>query len=521
MLCIDELLDPAAYPHAVSRPRLRETHVSWVVLTGAFAYKIKKPVRFDFLDASTLERRAALCAEELRLNRRLAPDLYLNVVPITREAGRIRVGGSGTPVEFAVRMHQFDPSQELAELLDRGSATLADMQALAGLLAGLHEHASVAGIDSPHGSFALLRAQVPGNLTQLRPLLSGPQLPMLEQLAEAMQAALRRLEPVVAGRRGTGHIRECHGDLHAGNVVRWQQRWTAFDCIEFDPALRWIDVIGDTAFLFMDIMAHGREDLASEMLSRYLERTGDYAGLPLLPLHGADRALVRAKVTALRAAAAEAADRAILLAAVDARIRLSARLLSAGARALILMHGVAASGKSSLAGQLVPALGAVRIRSDLERKRLADVPALARRNANTGEGDYTAGATQRTYARLLQCAEAAIDGGFTVIVDATFLQGTHRAMFAALAHRRGCRFLIVSCVADTATLERRLQARSADGQDPSEATLAVLHHQLRTREPLDAREQLQEVEVDTARPGALAAAVATITAMKASEKDTC
>jgi aminoglycoside phosphotransferase family enzyme/predicted kinase len=498
-LRIDELLDPAAYPHPVSQPRLRETHVSWVVLTGAFAYKIKKPVRFDFLDASTLERRAALCAEELRLNRRLAPDLYLDVVPVTREAGRLRVGGSGRPVEFAVRMHQFDPSQELAEQLDRNAVTPEDMQALAALLAGLHARAGIAGADSPHGTFALLQAQVLANLAQLRPLLSAPQLQALEQPAGAMQAALRRLQPVITGRRDTGHVRECHGDLHAGNVVRWRQRWMAFDCLEFDPALRWIDVIADTAFLYMDIIAHGREALASELLSRYLEQTGDYAGLPLLRLHAGDRALVRAKVNALHAAAARPAERAALHAAVDARLGLAARLMAPAKPALVIMHGVAASGKSSLAARLVPALHGVRIRSDLERKRLAGVAPLALRNAAVGEGDYTAQSTRRTYERLLQCAEAAIDGGCTAIVDAAFLQAAQRTLFQELAARRGCRFLIACCTADTPTLRSRLLARAAGGEDPSEATPAVLEHQLRSVQPLTGQERRRSVQIDTAR----------------------
>lgn len=496
---IAELLDPAAYPHPVSQPRLRETHVSWVVLTGAFAYKIKKPVRFDFLDASTLERRAALCAEELRLNRRHAPELYLDVVPVTREAGRLRVGGSGTPVEFAVRMRQFDPSQELAEQLDRNAVTPADMQALAELLADLHARAGVAGAESPHGTFALLRAQVLGNLVQLRPLLAGSQLQTLGQLAERMQAALQRLEPLVAGRRDTGHVRECHGDLHAGNVVRWQQRWMAFDCLEFDPALRWIDVMGDVAFLYMDIIAHGHEELASELLSCYLEQTGDYAGLRLLRLHAGDRALVRAKVNALHAAAARPAGRATLQAAVDARLALAAHLMAPAKPALVIMHGVAASGKSHLAARLVPALHAVRIRSDLERKRLAGVAPLAQRHAAQGAGDYTVQATQRTYERLLQCAEAAIDGGCTAIIDATFLQAAQRTLFQQLAARRGCRFLIVFCAADTPTLRSRLLARAAGGDDPSEATLAVLEHQLRSVQPLTGQELQHAVQFDTGR----------------------
>ena len=510
---IEDLLESAAFPHAVTQLRLRETHISWVVLTGSFAYKIKKPVRYDFLDASTLERRHALCAEELRLNRRFAPDLYLDVVPIAREAGRLKIDGHGAAVEYAVRMHEFDPSQELSELLAQHAVTANDLKIIASRLADLHRQAAVASADSTYGTCEQVRTQLLENLTPLRAHLRGsPVAPSLDRLERWTGDSLARLQATIAARKHDGWVRECHGDLHARNVVRWKQQWLPFDCLEFDPALRWIDVMSDVAFLFMDLVAHRREDLAHEFLNRYLEETGDYAGLRLLPLYAAYRALVRAKVDALGAAAAGPETRRALEARLAGRLEVAVRFMDASPPALILMHGVTACGKSWLSERLIPAISAVRIRSDLERKRLAGVASLSRRIFGVGEGAYTEQSRQQTYTRLLECAEAALEGACSVIVDASFLKATHRAQFLGLAARRHCRVLIASCRADVASLQERLDTRARSGLDPSEATRAVLEEQLRTEEPLTGNERQHAVEIDT---GSLTSADAGIAAIKA------
>lgn len=495
---IGDLLTPAAFPHAVRQLELRQTHVSWVLLTGHFAYKIKKPVRYDFVDASTLELRHALCQEELRLNRRLAPDLYLDVVPIAAEDGRLVIGGKGPPVEYAVRMHQFDPSQELASRLERGEVSPSDMTALAAYLADLHSRAPVARAESAHGSHASVRKPMQDNFTVLRTHLKSEAASLdLDRLLQWTEDSLARLRPLIETRKRLGGVRECHGDLHARNIVRWRQQWLPFDCLEFDPALRWIDVMSDAAFLYMDLRAHGREDLAHEFLSRYLEETGDYQGLRLLPLYAAYRALVRAKVDALGAETAEPAERRALEARLTRRLETALGYVDARAPALLIMHGVTACGKSRLSERLVPAIHAVRIRSDLERKRQAGVGTLTRRVFGVGSGPYSRTAIQRTYERLLECAESALEGGCTAIIDATFLRSAHRRMFRELAMRRGCPFLIVSCCADRATLASRLRTRAQSGLDPSEATEAVLDEQLRTREPLNNAELPCTAAIDT------------------------
>jgi len=510
---IEDLLTDAAYPHAVAHLKLLQTHISWVVLTGPYAYKIKKPVRYAFIDASTLERRRFLCEEELRLNHRFAPDLYVDVVPIVLDGGRLTVSGNGEPVEFAVRMHEFDPSQELAALLGQNVVTAQDMSTFAARIADSHRLAAVANLEDSFGSFQTVRAAMLANFALLRTHLGDAlQLQLLERLASWTEDSLTRLRPLIESRRQSGMVRECHGDLHSRNIVRWRQRWLPFDSLEFDPDLRWVDVISDAAFLFMDLVSRHHEDLAHAFLSRYLEDTGDYEGLRLLPLYAAYLALVRAKVDALGAETAGPEERRALEARLAERLATAVLFMDARPQVLVIMHGVTASGKSWLSERLVSRIHAVRIRSDLERKRLLGVAPLARRVFGVGEGDYTAATMQHTYERLLECADSALEGSCSVIVDATFLNAAYRAMFGSLALRRRCRYLIVSCISDAATLKSRLESRARTGLDPSEATTAVLDQQLRSLQPLTKEEMRYAVQVDTSRLDSADAGLLEITA---------
>ncbi|MGC2462344.1 MAG: AAA family ATPase [Steroidobacteraceae bacterium] len=502
-----ELLQPAAFPHPVTQLQVRETPISWVLLTGVYAYKIKKPVQFDFIDASTLNRRHFLCEEELRLNRRIAPDLYLDVVPIFEQHGHLRMGTAitagtagtaGTALEYAVRMREFDTAGELDHQLDQGRVTCDDMAALGRRIAEQHRTAAVAGAGDEFGRPELIRAQLQENFGPLRGCLTDAQdLRLLERLERWSAESMDTLANLLARRRQSARVRECHGDLHAGNIVRWHGHFLPFDCLEFDPRLRWIDVISDVAFLFMDLTTHARIDLSCVFLSAYLEDNGDYEGLRLLPLYAVYRALVRAKVDALGIATASPDSAQARWARLRARLNTAAQLISARTPALLLMHGVTASGKSWISDRLIAALGAVRMRSDLERRRPDGTARTAQDSLDVGDGAYTAVARQRTYLRLLDCADSTLAGGCNAIVDATFLDRADRRLFEALAQRRRCPILIVSCIAARPTLEARLTLRSRRADDPSEATLAVLDMQLKTAEPLSHEEQARTVVIDT------------------------
>jgi hypothetical protein len=489
----DDLLI-AAYPHPTHGLAVRETHLSLVVLTVDYVYKVKKAVRLDFIDASTLERRRELCLEEVRLNRRYAPELYLGIATIVRTPSGLSFGGSGEPVEYAVQMRQFDSADELHALVGADRVQANELSALADRLARAHRDAARSSVRPPQRMVdfrRIVNANAASIERNARPVAADAAGALLRRLHSELNAQASRLEE----RERAGHVRECHGDLHTRNVVRWRGALTPFDCIEFDPALRFIDTLSDAAFLIMDLLHLGRRDLAFVFLNRYLEVGGDYAGLDLLPLYLVHRALVRAKVDLIEVA--QHADSPRPRARALARLGTAERLAQRSTPLLIVMHGASGSGKSWLSERLAPALGAVRIRSDVERKRLAGLDPFAPRPAQVDEYLYTLAMNERTYAHLATCACACLRGGLHAIVDAAFLKRAEREAFAQTARTEGARFAIVTCTADRATLADRIERRAATAIDPSDATSAVLERQLQTMEALAPEERTMALECDT------------------------
>jgi hypothetical protein len=481
-----ELLGPSVYSHAVRDIEIKETNLSLLVLTGEFVYKIKKRLSFEFLDTMTLATRHHLCEEELRLNQRFAPDLYLEVVALTRDEDGLHMGGIGRVIDYAVKMRQFDASQELLALLRRGEVSATDIRALAERLAGLHQHSGTSTEDATFDYVAQLRNSVLGNVAALLAHLHSLQeFPAMCQLIDWTHDSLHDLHSRFHKRQARGFIRECHGDLHAHNIVSWHGRLTPFDCLEFDPKLRWIDTMNDVAFLVMDLVGQERNDLAFEFLSRYLERSGDYSGVRLLPFYAVYRALVRAMVDAL-GAEQRPAQRMELQSHLHARISTALQFMQPKRPSLFIMHGPSGSGKSWLSERLVPLLAAVRLRSEVERK----------------------GAT---YARLLKGAENCLQAGVSVIVDAAFLTVEDRQQFRALATRSSASFVILSCIADKSVMAERIAQRVAAHADPSDATVAELHQQQKFV-PLRADEVADVIRVDTMQLHPQRAALATLQA---------
>jgi aminoglycoside phosphotransferase family enzyme/predicted kinase len=494
-----DLLRADAYPHPVAGPQLIETPISWVFLTGIYAYKVKKALSLEYLDTTTLERRLHLCREELRLNQRFSADLYLEVVPVTRDADGLRIGGSGAVVDYAVRMQQFDRREELHALLVGGGVSRGEIETLAQDVADFHDRAEVAVAGDHRRTQHLYRAVLGTLATLLARLPSLDGLPELGTLTDWTHDYLGAGVAEFQWREDCGQVRECHGDLHARNVVRRHGRLTPFDCLEFDADLRWIDTMSDVAFLLMDLDAHDRRDLAQAFLDRYLERTGDYAGVRLLRFYAVYRALVRAMVDAIALEGLpDPRDHAQRL---QRRVKSAANFVARPPPMLVLMHGLSGSGKTFLGGALAAHLECIRIRSDVERRR------LARPDAPIG---YDAAARRRVYARLLDCADACLAGGYPVLVDASFLDGSERRMFRELAQRQRVRCVIVHCEAEIPVLRRRLALRAAAGTDASQAGIAVLEEQLKCREPLSAEEARQTVSVRTDQPDPLAAALTAV-----------
>lgn len=478
---VQALLDPVAWPDAGGERVRVDTHVSTVVLAGDFAYKLKKPVDLGFLNFLPLEAREAACREELRLNGRLAPELYLDVLRITGEPSAPVVDGPGGTIDWAVRMRRFDPDAILSRRIDAIDDAMVDR--LAVQVADFHASAAVAARDSTYGSADTVAAPVLQNFAQLRALgdLAREPLAALERWSREQ---LETLAEVFEQRRCDGRVRECHGDLHLGNIALIDGAPVIFDAIEFSPELRWIDTINDAAFLLMDLHHRVSAPLAYRFLDRYLQASGDYAGLVPLRHYQVYRALVRAKIAAIRAS--QAADDGESRREVADYVALAGRLTARHPGALVITHGVSGSGKSHAALALPGPLPAVCLRSDVERKRLLGIAPDA--NA-TALGGYTAELTARTYTRLIELAETAIAAGYVAVVDATFLRREQRGRFAALAARLGVPFVIIDCSAPVDVLRARVERRRGRSGNVSDAGMAVLDAQLASREPLTERER--------------------------------
>lgn len=475
------LLNPLAYPHSVGGVQLVETHISWILLTGEFAYKIKRPVAFAFVDLRSAEHRAFLCREEIRLNRRFAPDLYLGVSNITAEPGGARMDGPGAVSECAVKMRQFDRSEELDKLLESAAIETTELAAFGAELAKTHAWLPVAERAQPFGSPAWVRETVLRNFGECLAAIAKPgDVAELAAMRGLLEQRLESAHEWMARRQAGGRVRECHGDLHCSNVVRLKGRLLAFDCLEFEPAFRWIDVADEVAFLLSDLDALERPMHAQAFLGGYLAQAGDYDACRFLDLYKAHRSLVRAKVTALSGGGD----------AYQAHLRCARSSLSPRQQVLLLMSGLSGSGKTWLASRLAPVLGAVHLRSDVERKRLAGLAELDASGSAVAAGLYTPEANSRVQQHLLQSAQAVLEGGYTAIVDATFSGRGDRARFAELARRLRIPACIVHCSAPLGVLRSRILERQRQGHDPSEADVAVLdwqrahYDELRPDEPL-------------------------------------
>jgi len=464
---------------------LHETHISWVLVAGASAYKVKKAVDLGFLDATAPASRQRFCEEELRLNRRLAPALYLEVLPITGSASDPVLGGAGPPIDWAVHMRAFDQDALWDRQLARSALGPAQVDELAAQLHTFHRDAAV-DVGGASGEADRVRAPMLDNLRVLGALLpAAGDRRVLHALGAWEARQFGRLAPVFERRRREGRVRECHGDLHLGNVVSIEGRTTVFDGIEFSADLRWIDVVSELAFMAMDLRSHGRADLAHRFVNASLELSGDYEGALLLRYYMLYRALVRVKVLALRSAQSStgsgvAAPPDLLRRTLDA----AAECTRSTSPALLITHGYSGSGKTSATQHLLEAVGAIRIRADVERKRLFGLQAGDSGSAAPNTGIYSAQATLATYARLCELAGPGLEGGHRVVLDATFLQRRQRDQARALAARHGAPFVILDFELDVTSLRRRIVERSARGGDASDADLAVLAAQMRDAQVL-------------------------------------
>lgn len=466
-----------------------ETHISWVLLAGQDAWKIKKPVNYGFLDYSTHAQRLWGCQEELRLNKRSAPDIYLDVVAITGTPQAPALGGAGEVLDHCVHMRRFNQADLFTHLAANGQLTTGLIEDLAEQVAHMHSVAAVATPSDNQGQPHGMHHAVADNFAVLRNMLAhSPLRSTLQQLLHWTNQAHKKLLPLLNQRLAQGFIRECHGDLHLGNIMLYQGKAMPFDAIEFQPAFRWNDVQADIAFLVMDLLHRGQPALAWRALNRWLEHTGDYEGLALLPYYLVYRALVRAKVTGFQLFGADATQRAAIEKEMAGYLQLALQCTQPKALFLWITFGVSGSGKSTGTAALMGETGAIRLRADVERKRLFGL-APAASSHQVGVDIYTPQASQRTFERLRTLVHTVVQAGFPVIVDATFIKQATRQVFADTAAQLHLPFKILAFQASEAELQKRVQQRQAQGADASEADWKVVQAQRSVLEPLTEQEQ--------------------------------
>jgi uncharacterized protein len=456
--------------------RLIETHISWVLITPTTAYKIKKPVKFAFVDFRTLAQRKHFCEEEVRLNHRLAPEIYQGVVPILVSSAKglwsIDPAAPVNPdeiVDWAVKMRAFDAH---ATLDQSAQIQPAQIDAIADVIASFHQNEKPFDSTTAFGAASEIAQIATKNLNELMAML--PNDPRLSRLYEFTTQRLKELTPFFEQRKANGAVKDCHGDLHLGNIAWGNDKPIIFDCIEFSDTLRCIDVINEIAFLFMDLQAKGRPDLAWRFLNRWLEHTGDYEGLNGLMFYAAYRALVRAKISTHQGKSSDA----------EKYLALAEHFAASQSARLTLMHGFSGSGKTFESQRLLQTEGAIRIRSDVERKRLHGLASTASSNSQTPSDLYQQAATQNTFDRLQALAQTLLGAGFKVIVDATFLNRALREQFIALSQCLHVPVQILDMAVSPEICRQRILYRLAKGGDASEATIEVLERQLQTADPL-------------------------------------
>ena len=493
---IPQMQNAEFYPHsATDNIKLIQTHVSAVFLTGDYAYKLKKEVNFGFLDYSTLEKRKHFLEQEISMNSAIAPELYLEVVSITKDGEKFSLNGSGEPVEYALKMRQFPQENLFINLFEAGKLDILQMEELGKIVAQFHKEAKTNEHISSFGTPIKVREAFDENYQQTEGYIGKAQTE--EQLTETKAYTdkfFSEKEELFNSRIANNKIKECHGDLHLKNICLWQDKIQLFDRIEFNEPFRFVDVIYDVAFVMMDLEAKGKPDFANAFLNTYLEQTADYEGLPLLPLYLSRQAYVRAKVTSFLLDDPNVPEVEKQKAQVTAAnyYKQAWEYTQNREGKLILMSGLSGAGKSTVAKTLARKHGAVHLRSDAIRKQLAGI-SLEEKGSNEL---YTSEMSQKTYDRLSQLGIMLAREGFTVILDAKYDRVSLRQQVIEAANSNNIPLQIINCTAPVEVLRDRLNNRS---DDISDATSDLLESQQANAEDFTESERAYVTTIDTSQ----------------------
>lgn len=484
---IKALQQPNVFPHSVEGFEVIETHISWIILTGQFAYKIKKSVNLGFVDFTSLEKRKDFCEKEVLLNQRLAPELYLGVVPITGsdEAPSL---SAGMPIEYAIKMHQFSQDDLLNHLVKKQGLSLSIIDSLATQVAHFHQQAERCDSKLPYGTPDDLFLPMQDNFAAIANLPASKGFEAsLESFKQWTEREVAKLKPLLEKRKSNGWIRACHGDLHLGNMVLMNNKPVIFDCIEFNERFRWIDVMNDVGFLMMDLDHFAQAPIAHYFINRYCEITNDYEGVQLIRFYQCYRAMVRAKISAFQLQLELTNEQAQALKQDFVRfLTLATHYTRSNTPSLTITMGLSGSGKSYASEKILMKTGAIRLRSDIFRKKI--------------ENDrYSDNSTKLIYEALAQQAESLLKANYPVIIDAACLKQWQRELFLTLATRLKVPFHILALDAPLDVLRQRIKERQTKGDDPSEASADVLELQLKEQEPLTDNEKIFVKDLGPAR----------------------
>lgn len=493
---IQTMLQPAFYPHPVKAPiQLIQTHVSYVFLTGDYAYKVKKPVDFGFLNFSTLEARQHFCLEEIQMNRQNAPEIYLDVLPITQNNQQLALDGTGQAIEYVLKMREFPQDDLFISLFEQGKLTETHMEELGKIVAQFHAKAQTNDYIKSFGEVAQVRQAIDENYQQTEQYIGTAQTQQqFDETKQFTDTFFEQQQDIFQTRIENNKIRECHGDLHLRNICLWNNKIQLFDRIEFNEPFRFVDVMYDVAFAVMDLEARGRKELGNAFLNTYIEQTGDWEGLQVLPLYLSRQAYVRAKVTSFLLndpAVPEDAKKAAMATAAD-YYKLAWNYTQQRQGKLILMSGLSGSGKTTVARHLARKLGAIHLRSDAVRKHLAGIGLTEKGGAEL----YTPEMNQKTYDRLLDLGIKLASFGWTVILDAKYDREAARQNAIATSKQHQLPLEIIYCSAPEQILRDRLNARN---NDISDATADLLTQQIASSEPFTEAEKLLIKTIDTSQ----------------------
>ncbi|MCW8853179.1 MAG: AAA family ATPase [Gammaproteobacteria bacterium] len=506
-ILLSAMLKPGFYPDPTNHVELIETHISQVFLTGQYAYKIKKPVNFGFVNFTDLNKRKFYCEEEVRLNGRLAPDVYLDVIPITKSDNQIAFNGDGIIIEYAIKMKQFNPTGLLINLAKDNKLTIDHIISLANIISEFHQNIAKLDSHSTIGEADEILKPVIENFNILEPVIDRSLLVKLNKIKEASLILHNNLKSSFVTRKQNGFIRECHGDLHLGNIALINNKIVPFDGIEFNDSFRWIDTISDIGFLIMDLEDHHYHEYACEFLNQYLEITGDYPGLCVLGYYKIYRAMVRAKVSGLRLQQLTTKNDEYTRDIDELKnyLNLAEKYCNKNPVSIIITHGISGSGKSYLADKLKNRIKAIVIHSDRERKRLF---------SRLKKELYSSDTTDKVYRYLLESAKAIIDSGYSAIIDATFLNFKYREEFKRMADSMEVSFFILNCKTSKHTLESRIVQRDMEKTSLSDADLTVMHKQIASYKPLKESELAYTIKIHTESKIDLEAIYRSLTSIK-------